>query len=195
MFSFTKDQAKQLEGYGAQAKFTAIASDQSTPKEAVVCRLIDTLTGKTWCAATGPDEPTALTKALEAADPEKRPMTPAEVAAENARLRQELAAERARRDADNGKDGVDSARLASENAELRQRLAALESGHPVPPATDNEPESDDEDEDEGDGYAGMEPAELAQMLRAQGIPVPQGDKSSDEWRAAAIERLTAAQQD
>ena len=59
------------------------------------CILADTLTGKAFAVAVGPDEPAAFNRVMEKAKTAEQPMTPAEQAVEINRLKAELAAVRA----------------------------------------------------------------------------------------------------
>jgi len=171
MFDMTREQQSKLDNLRSQAYFrTRVGTGQEFQR----CSIRDTLTGKEWAAGTGTTENEALDDALKNADPAERPRTPAEMAEEAKRYREQ-------------------------NAELKQRLAKYE-GESAEPTVNVDSGQDQQDGGEDAApeadVSQLSNTELAQAIQSREGDVPGGDKRTNGWREAAeaeLKRLQAAE--
>jgi hypothetical protein len=165
MTIFTKEQQKLLTKLRSQAAFAHRGVDPARPQ--VVCRLIETLTGRVWCSAIAATELAALTLVLQEANPGDLPQTPAEIAEENIRLRKENAA-------------LKGDPPTPPPQEVRHPVVA-----DAPPEVEENFRRDVTVDDDDP----MTVTQLVMALKSQNIPVPEGDKRKNEWRQKAEEAL------
>jgi len=147
---------------------------ETVHEERCMAKLTDQIYGHCWATGYGDDEPEALTAALAnaGADPSSKPKSPAELAAENQRLRQRLA--------ENNGGSADEGGAAT-------ATATAEAGDSV---------NDDSDEGEqqaqatsGINLSDMSNSELAQAIQAREGHPPGGDKRTSSWREEAEAEL------
>ena len=165
-FQISKEHGLKLEALHSEARFKHRHRDG---QDIVICLIRDKHLGKDWAKgeAIGSDataEEEALAKALDAAQPGDRPLTNAELAEDNAKLRAELAA------------------LKGE---------PTESG-PVEVKRE-EPDSPANNGADGEGEAvdlnDLSTNEIIQLLDAKGLAVPEGDRRTLKWRDDAAKLL------
>jgi hypothetical protein len=156
MFTFPKKAVAVLDQYNATAHFRAQAGSENT----FACEIKDKATGKVWHSAVGVGKEAALMGAINSMNPDAKPKTPAELAAENEKLRRELAEAR--------------------GEPIPQNQPSAE--QPATPATEPEPEPDD-------GLSEFSSSEIVQALASRNLEPPEGDKRTKEWREAALKLL------
>lgn len=99
MFKPTQEQKDKLKELGSNYKFInrgplrerQAHGEMEVVKPAfTICELRDLITGKPWAEGHGDDRADALKKALESANPDNKPKTAAQIAAENVELKARL---------------------------------------------------------------------------------------------------------
>lgn len=169
-FQISKEHGLKLEALHSEARFKHRHKDG---QDVVICLIRDKYLGNDWAKgeAIGSDaaaEEAALTDALNKAQPGDRPLTNAELAADNAKLRAELAAARGEKP-DSGP------------VEVKREEPA-----PAPtPAADSGAEAEGEAVDLND----LSTNEIIQLLDAKGLKVPEGDRRTLKWREEAARLL------